>query len=384
LITQIDPLYIAEIVPSEHRGQLVTYSEVALNVGIVLGFASGLVFAPMNDKLEWRSMLAVGIILPLLMILLISIGIMPESPRWLVSKNRSIEARYILQKIYPPGFATDQVISEIQASIELENVTEQYALGWNAIFFPAPAVRRMLFVGIGTAVAQQAVGIDAIQYYLSDVIEHLGIPSDSFQSSITLILLGSLKLVMILVGGYLFDSIGRRPLLLVSLVGVFFSLFSISIAFFIDSTASFLTTNIIVIIGLGVYLSFFSLGIGPGGWLIPSEIFSLLIRGKATSVATVCNRITSTLMSSTFLTTVDLIGLGGFFLTLSFISVIVFLFQFYFLPETNGKSIDEMCLYFTDITNDSSLRDTELQFQQILQSSPSLIESNDIELPVIT
>ena len=267
-------------------------------------------------------MFSMGIILPLVMIGLV-FTVMPESPRWLVSKDRPDEARDVLQKVYPSGFNVEPVIDDIKESLLRDRAAEK-AVGWNVIFNPTPAFRRTLLVGVGTAVAQQAVGIDAIQYYLLDVIEKSGIGSRE-KESLVLICLGLLKLLFIFVGGKLFDRRGRRPLFFASLLGMAAALLVISIAFFIDSSLSTGAT----IIGLAVYLSFFSVGMGPGAWLIPSEVFATSIRGKAMSVATLLNRATATLMSGTFLSTANGIGWGGFFFLLCIICLIVFFFLYY-------------------------------------------------------
>lgn len=98
----IDPLYISEISPAAHRGRLVTWSEIALNVGIVLGFFSGILFYNLDDNVEWRVMFAMGCILPIIMIILVQ-TVMPESPRFLVDKGQIAEAKEILIKLYPEG-----------------------------------------------------------------------------------------------------------------------------------------------------------------------------------------------------------------------------------------------------------------------------------------
>ena len=95
-------MYIAEITPAKYRGELVSWSEIAINVGIVLGFLSGIVFYELDDNLEWRLMFAMGCILPVVLIF-VSQFVMAESPRWLVSKGRIEEAKEILRKIYPKG-----------------------------------------------------------------------------------------------------------------------------------------------------------------------------------------------------------------------------------------------------------------------------------------
>jgi MFS family permease len=221
LIIQIDPLYIAEVSPAAHRGELVTWSEMAINVGIVLGFFSGVVFYDVNDNLEWRLMFAMGCILPVAMIIL-SRTVMVESPRWLVSKGQEEAAKEILRRVYPHGFDVDPVAQDIKEALERERIAEQN-VGWNIILFPTKAIRRMLIVGVGTAVAQQAVGIDAIQYYLMDVLDQSGIKSEKAQLGV-LMLLGVLKLLFVVVGSKLLDRSGRRPLFFVSLVGEYFSL----------------------------------------------------------------------------------------------------------------------------------------------------------------
>jgi MFS family permease len=98
----IDPLYIAEISPAAHRGRLVTWSEIAINVGLVFGFFSGILFYGIEDGIQWRLMFVLGCILPFAMIVLVQ-TVMPESPRFLVEKKRIPEAKLILKMLYPEG-----------------------------------------------------------------------------------------------------------------------------------------------------------------------------------------------------------------------------------------------------------------------------------------
>jgi hypothetical protein len=120
-------------------------------------------------------------------------------------------------RAFPKGFDVGPVIEDIKDAVERERLAEN-AIGWNVILFPTPAIKRMMIVGVLTAVAQQAVGIDAIQYYLIDVLEESGIESEKGRLGI-LVLLGLLKLLFVIIGGQLFDRRGRRPLFFVSLIG---------------------------------------------------------------------------------------------------------------------------------------------------------------------
>jgi len=213
---KIDPMYISEISPAKHRGELVTWSEIGINVGIVLGFFMGLIFSPMDDATEWRICFALGMIMPCVMISL-AYRVMPESPRWYSLKYRYDEARSVLAQIYPSGYNVDLVLDDIKESLERERRAEN-SLGWGAIFCPTPAFRRMLLVGLGNAMAQQIVGVDAIQYYLMDIIAS-SVDSKAAQP-VVLVMLGLIKLVCILVAGKFVDYRGRRPLLFSSLIGM--------------------------------------------------------------------------------------------------------------------------------------------------------------------
>jgi MFS family permease len=212
----VDPVYISEISPAKHRGFLVTWSEIAINIGIVLGFSMGIFFAGMSAGAQWRIMLAVGMIMPSIMIFLV-INIMPESPRYLVSTGKEAEAKVVLEQVYPVDYPVNEIIDDIKEALERERIAE-HSLGWSVILSPTPAFRRMLMVGVGTAIAQQAVGIDALQYYLVDVLDSSGLHSERKQSFL-MVCLGGVKLGVIFVSGHLFDSRGRRPLFFASLLG---------------------------------------------------------------------------------------------------------------------------------------------------------------------
>jgi MFS family permease len=118
-------------------------------------------------------------------------------------------------------------------------------------------------------------------------------------------------------------------------------------------------TSKFAVVGLALYMMFFSVGMGPGAWLIPSEVFATSIRAKSMSVATFSNRIAATLMSSTFLSTANFLGWAGFFLMLAVISVIVGIFVHFYLPETKGRSLEDMSVYFAELTQDRTILDAE-------------------------
>jgi len=310
-----------------------------------------LIFSGVDDDLAWRLMFALGAILPCFVIYF-STFVMPESPRWLVSKNREDEARDVLKLLYPDGYDVGVIVHEIKEGIEKEAIAE-HAVGWDVILFPSPAFKRMLLVGVGTAIAQQAVGIDAIQYFLVYILDESGIKSRTAQTWI-LIVLGLIKLAAIVLAGHLFDRKGRRPLFFVSLLGMSVSLLLVSFAFIGNANSEGFA-----VFGLALYLAFFSIGMGPGAWLIPSEVFSTMIRAKAMSVATFMNRVTATIMSSTFLSVANAMSWAGFFIMMSVVCLLILGWMFVYLPETKGRPLEDMSQFFAEITGDRSILEAE-------------------------
>jgi MFS family permease len=165
-------------------------------------------------------MLSIGLIMPMLLILCVII-VMPESPRWLVSKGRESDALQVLKRVYPEGYEINGVLEDIRTNIRREDVSDK-AFGWGNILFPTPAVKRMLIVGVGVAICQQAVGVDAIQYFLVFILEHSGVDSNTKKAWI-LAGLGMVKLAFVVVASRQFDKRGRRPLMFISCAGKSFT-----------------------------------------------------------------------------------------------------------------------------------------------------------------
>jgi hypothetical protein len=141
------------------------------------------------------------------------------------------------------------------------------------------------------------------------------------------------------------------------------------------------------ILGLASYLAFFSSGMGPGGWLVSSEVFAQCIRAKAMSVATFLNRLTATVMASSFLSVAETISWAGFFLLLAGICVVGIIFLFLYLPETKGRSLEDMSVYFAEITGDRYILDLEERIrkkQRDLELSDESSVSENFEMETVT
>jgi len=138
----------------------------------------------------------------------------------------------------------------------------------------------------------------------------------------------------------LIDRIGRRPLLLVSLTGMALSLFVLGLAFSLPKLAGSL--GWIAVGSLMVYVGSFAVGLGPVFWLVLSEIYPLRIRGRAMSVGTVANWTANLVVALTFLTLTQVLGKAGTFWLYAAVTVGAWFFAFYLVPETNGRSLEEI------------------------------------------
>ena len=181
----IAPLYSAELSPSHIRGKLVTFAEISINIGILFGYFIAWCFTGIdNDDLAWRIMISFGIIPAIL--LLLSMLIMPESPRWLIENGKENKAYNVLYNVY--GDNKSKIISEIneiKQTIKLEHGEElnnskseinKKCGGWEDVLFPKDAyIKRALLIGVGISFFQQASGNEAAVYYTPHIFMEAGV-----------------------------------------------------------------------------------------------------------------------------------------------------------------------------------------------------------------
>merc|ERR1719242_1709982 len=202
----------------------------------------------------------------------------------------------------------------------------------------------MLVVVIGVATYQQTCGIEAIMYYTPFMLEEGGLGSNSQQLMVTMIM-GIFKTSVIVVAAYLLDhkSGGRRFMLILSTSGITFSLCCVSIGFYQEVVQ-------LSLFGIFSFVFFFSLGLGPICWLLASEIFPLHVRASGMSLATMANRLTSSVIALSFLSLSEGVSTGGAFLIFSILSATSVVFAYKYVPETQHKSLEDMLHYFEQIT----------------------------------
>lgn len=340
----IAPIYIAEISPSVTRGSLTSFPEIFINLGILLGYVSNFAFSGLPEHISWRVMLGVGI-LPSFFIGA-ALFIIPESPRWLVMKNRVEEARTVLLKTIDNEAEVEERLAEIllAAGTGSSEKYEEKAV-WREMLSPSPSLRRMLITGFGIQCFQQITGIDATVYYSPEIFQGAGIQDKSKLLAAT-VAVGVSKTAFILVAIFLIDKLGRKPLLYVSTIGMTVCLFSIGVTLtFIGQGQVGIAMAILFVCS---NVAFFSVGIGPVCWVLTSEIFPLRLRAQAAALGAVGNRVCSGLVAMSFLSVTRAISVGGTFFVFSVISAISVLFVYALVPETKGKSLEQIELLFKD------------------------------------
>ena len=328
------PLYAAELAPSRVRGRMVSLYQLAITIGIFIAYFADYLLIN-GDK--WRVMLGISAIPGVLLVL--AILPLPDSPRWYVKEGRHDEARAALHKVEP--FAdTDAELAAI------EDLNAKEARGsWGEVF--ATRWRRPLVIGIALAVLQQFTGINAIIYYADKIFAAAGFSTPGGQSLATLWAIGAVNVVATFVAVAWVDRFGRRPLLLVGSVGMGVSLIVVGAMFeVLDRHPSHgggtSTTGVVTLIALVTFIASFAFSLGPVVWTIINEIYPSHMRGRAVAVATAANWFSAWLVSQFFLSLVGLITEAGTFWLFAGFCAVTFFFVRRFVPETKGKSLEEV------------------------------------------
>ncbi|KAK8518905.1 hypothetical protein V6N13_017830 [Hibiscus sabdariffa] len=347
----IAPVYTAEVSPASSRGFLTSFPEVFINGGILLGYVSNYAFSKLRLNLGWRLMLGVGSIPSIF--LAVGVLAMPESPRWLVMQGRLGEAKKVLDKTSDSIEEAQLRLSDIKAAagipedctddvVQVQKQSHGEGVWKELLLYPTPAVRHILLCGIGIHFFQQASGIDAVVLYSPKIFEKAGITSTDHKLLAT-VAVGFVKTIFILVATFLLDRIGRRPLLLSSIIGMVASLttlgFSLTV---IDHSDEKIPWAIALCITMVLaYVALFSIGMGPITWVYSSEIFPLRLRAQGTSMGVAVNRVTSGVIGMTFISLYKAITIGGAFFLFAGVAVAATLFFYTCFPETQGKTLEE-------------------------------------------
>lgn len=329
--TMAIPTYISELAPPAKRGSYVTFFNVAIGVGIL---TASLVNYFRDSAISWRVRIAAAVVPAL--VLLIGMKPLPESPRWLVQQGFVNPARRVLRWVRPSTRAVDAEIAEIKRTYR----EEQQASGegeWRTLF-SEKWIRPALFAGIMVAIFTQITGLEMMIYYTPTILKNnVGFSDDMAQAGNVGV--GVVYLVMTTLGKFVVDRIGRRRLMLVMLPGAAVSIAAFGIAFWVTNDDPPAGVALALILS---FMFFQAGGIQVVGWLMGSELYPLKVRSAATALHAAALWGSNLLITLTALTLIDWLSLPGAMIFYAVINVIAWVTVYFFVPETKGRSLEEI------------------------------------------
>jgi sugar porter (SP) family MFS transporter len=330
LASMVVPLYIAEIAPADRRGALVSLNQLMITIGILVSYIVGVIFTPIEG---WRYMFAVAL-LPAL-VLGVGMLLLPESPRWLFNKGQIEKARTVLTRSRSP----EEVELEFQEMAEIKRVEEEQEQQVGYAELLSPYVRPALIIGIGLAIFQQITGINTVIYYAPTILQNVGF-SEGGAIAATAVGVGLVNVGFTILAVFIIDRAGRRPLLIVGLIGMTISLALLGLVFATGGAGG--AAGLLATVCLALYIASFAISLGPVFWLMISEIYPLNIRGKAMSVASLANWGSNWLVALTFPVLLATLGGAGSFWLFAALGIVAWFFVYLRVPETKGKTLEEI------------------------------------------
>jgi major inositol transporter-like SP family MFS transporter len=326
------PLYLAEMAPAERRGRMVTINELMIVTGQMLAFATNALLDHLiHDPHVWRIMLGVATVPAVA--LLLGMLVLPDSPRWYGLKGRMAEARTVLGLSRTPAEADAEygLIVEHTAHM-LKTKSAPFS-----VIRDVPWIRRVLLIGCGLAVVQQATGINTVNYYAPTILEESGLGVSA--SLVATIAVGVTSVITTIIGIILLGFVGRRLMLLIGFAGVAASQLALALVFLLPEST---TRSYVILACMILFVAFVQMFIGTVVWLLLSEIFPLSIRGFAMGIAVFVLWCTNAIISFLFPLLNSTLGSTGTFLLFVAVNVGSWIFVQLWVPETKGTTLEEL------------------------------------------
>jgi major inositol transporter-like SP family MFS transporter len=327
------PLFLAEMAPAHRRGRIVTINELMIVTGQMLAFIVNAGLDRWYDGPSvWRWMLAVAAIPAIA--LFVGMLTLPDSPRWYALKGRLADTRRVLELTRPPqdvGAEYDTIVEHAQRDVSEDKgaaLRDLRAYLW---------MRRILFVGIGLAVVQQATGINTAIYYAPSILESTGLGTSA--ALVATISVGVISVTMTIVGIILLGFMNRRPLLITGFAGVAGSQAALAFCFALPEST---LRSYLVLAFMVSFVGFVQCFIGIGVWLLLSEIFPMAIRGFAIGIAVFVLWTVNATISLVFPPLVEALGATGTFGIFVLINIGSIVFVARWVPETRGRTLEEL------------------------------------------
>lgn len=326
-VSVVTPMFIAEISPAKKRGQLVLLNQFFVVSAIFLAFAVNYFLANAIESSSWRWMIGVEAIPATAFFLLLNL--VPESPRWLINKGRNDEALAIFQRIQAEN-------PKEEVRIVKESVKQEEAIGHGKLFVKEN--RFPIIIAILIAAFNQLAGINAIMIYAPRVFEMAGFGTNA--SLLQSISIGATNLLFTFVALFLIDKYGRRTLLMAGSIGMVFFLGMLSKAFFTENYSELGGYGVMVYL-MG-FIAFFAFSQGAVLWVVISEIFPNKVRSQGQALGSFTHWIFAAALIWGFPVINNTVGGGISFGFFAIMMVLHFFFAWKVLPETKGKSLEEI------------------------------------------
>lgn len=339
----IVPLYIAEISPPSIRGRLNSILHLSIVIGSLVAYLANTMF--MSQEEGWRQMLYIGAAPALVM----GFGLLflPESPRWLISQKQVSTAKLMLQKLLVVN--PDEEIATIQGhASHAESSGQSQSL-------LSKSVRPALLIGLFLMFLQECTGINTLSYYGPIIFQAGGIENEMLASLMTAVGVGGVKVVATLFSFKLVDQVGRRPLFLVGILGIIFSSLGFGVVFALLATGWAILKYLILLFCV-IFIGAFSLSLASVCGIVISELYPQSVRAKAIGMVTAFNLICAMIVSLTLLPLVELIGFSWSFFLNAGLAALGIPFWYYFMPETKGKTLEEIERHWLDGKHPAELR----------------------------
>ena len=327
----VSPMYIAEISPAKYRGRLVAVTQFNIVFGVLLAFFSNYIITGLDlGAIEWRMMFGVESIPALLFFILLFRNL--NSPRWLVAKNRSDEAKFVLEKFGNDSASVAQIIEDIKASLVSEK---------NSISEPLLSKKyiKPIMLAIAIAMFNQLSGINAIMYYAPYIFKMAGAGAES--AMLQTVLIGSINLILTMIALAVIDNFGRKKLMLIGSVGYIISLSTAAWAFYTYGTDFTETGNWVVLASLLLFVASHAIGQGAVIWVFLSEIFPNKVRAKGQALGTFTHWFMAAAISWSFPMIAKISG-GHTFAFYAVCMVGQLFWVIYVMPETKGISLEQI------------------------------------------
>jgi MFS transporter, SP family, arabinose:H+ symporter len=319
----LSPMYVAEVSPANKRGMLVTIYQLAIVTGILASYTINFLLRDFDNN--WRWMFATGVFPSVLFFT--GLFFIPESPRWLYKAGKKDESFKVLARIGGEDIARTE-IAEIAES--LKDSEDRVSLG--ELF--RPLNRRVVVIGFILAVLVQVSGINTIIDYAPKILLSAGVEIKNALLHTSLI--GLINFVFTFVAVLFVDKLGRRFLYLFGSIGMTVTLVLLAISFYFEMGSIF------TLVCIMLFIAFFASCIGPVFWTLVAEMFPNRIRGKAVAFASFTQWIFNFLVVLLFPHFLAKIGGAATFLFLAVMSFVQWLFTYLYVPETKGKSLEEI------------------------------------------